>query len=102
MNLKTEVRALWAGAASRLGMPRRSSCDSTLPVQLLDEGQVQEIERPLGLSLWCVQGRLWLKQEGHAGDQVIQAGETFHAVRAGRLTILALSNACFGVDLPQP
>ncbi len=101
MELFLDVQAWWGQTTNWLSATRRDPCDSKLPVQPLDKGQVQEIERPLGLALWCVQGRLWLKHDGHAGDQVIQAGETFRAVHAGRLTILALSNACFGVDLPQ-
>jgi hypothetical protein len=41
----------------------------------------------------CLQGRLWVTQEGDWRDHLLRAGEVFLAAKAGRILISALDDA---------
>lgn len=70
-----------------------------MPVQSLSRTQMLHIERPHGETIRCVTGRLWLKHQGDPEERVIEAGQTFVASLPGRLTIMALVESTFGIDL---
>lgn len=70
-----------------------------MPAQSLSRTQMLHIERPHGETIRCVSGRLWLKHQGDPEERVIEAGQSFQASLPGRLTIMALVESTFGIEL---
>lgn len=111
-DLKLDLPDPWDNPASWLmTMPvqRMSQSEGTItqvagrmPVQSLARTQMLHIERPHGETIRCATGRLWLKHQGDPEERVIEGGQTFHAGLPGRLTIMALVESTFGIDLAKP
>ncbi len=63
------------------------------PVLRLERGAVHRIRRPLGRTITCESGALWLTFDHHPIDVVLQAGESHRCTRTTLLLIQALETA---------
>ncbi len=59
----------------------------------LPRGTTEWISRPLGRTVCCEQGTLWLTFDHQPLDVVLEAGESHHCARTTRLAIHALADA---------
>jgi hypothetical protein len=49
----------------------------------------------------CLNGTLWITQEGDLKDYVVEAGQNFWVTRSGTLVVQALENAQFKYNLNE-
>jgi hypothetical protein len=54
-----------------------------------------------GDSINCMNGRLWITQEGDLKDYVVEAGQNFWVTKPGSIVIQALDNAQFKYSLTE-
>jgi Protein of unknown function (DUF2917) len=57
---------------------------------VLAQGALQSIEDGCGSSVQCLEGALWLTQQGDTRDIVLEAGESFVLDRPGTAALQAL------------
>jgi len=62
---------------------------------VLAQGALQSIEDGRGSSVQCLEGALWLTQQGDARDIVLEAGEQATIERNGTSIVFALGDARF-------
>lgn len=51
-----------------------------------------------GMTIACLQGALWITQDGNRNDVVLEAGASFEVIDAGKVLVLALRNARFSLS----
>jgi hypothetical protein len=61
----------------------------------LARGTLQSINDARGVSVQCLQGAIWLTQQGDARDIVLEAGEQATIERNGTSIVFALGDARF-------
>ncbi|MCU0921921.1 MAG: DUF2917 domain-containing protein [Burkholderiaceae bacterium] len=61
----------------------------------LAKGTLQSIADARGVSVQCLQGAIWLTQQGDARDIVLEAGEQATIERNGTSIVFALGDAHF-------
>ena len=66
--------------------------------QRLDNGATTWIARPLGRTITCEAGTLWLTFDGEPLDLILEAGQSHHCDMASKLGIHAMSAACLAVE----
>lgn len=59
----------------------------------LQQGATEWIVRPLGCTITCEQGTLWLTFDHEPLDVVLEAGESHHCAHASKLAIHAMADA---------
>lgn len=55
--------------------------------------QILEVKTPLGVTLECLRGRIWITLDGDSRDVVLDAGQTFTVDRDQRTLVMALDEA---------
>lgn len=83
-------------AARLLSMLQRVTAigqESTPAVRQLDTGTTAWVARPLGRTVTCNTGTLWLTFDGEGLDVILEAGQTHRCAHASRLAIHALTAA---------
>jgi hypothetical protein len=63
------------------------------PAASLARGATAWVARPLGRTLRCESGTLWLTFDGEPEDVILEAGATHVCTKAGRLSVHALDAA---------
>jgi hypothetical protein len=69
-------------------------------VIVLEYRGVVPIESPVGTSIECLRGRIWITEPGEADDIVLEAGQSFKTSRGGAAVVQALRKAFVGVRAP--
>ncbi|TWO71133.1 DUF2917 domain-containing protein [Caenimonas sedimenti] len=61
----------------------------------IDKGATLVVGRAAGTSVTCVSGSLWITHDGDVKDVLLDAGDTYHSERSGRMLVhgLAASSA---------
>jgi Protein of unknown function (DUF2917) len=99
MNTALTTPAFWAGRL--LAAVRHRAAVEPAPVstpwRLAAESTVW-IARPLGRTVRCEAGTLWLTFDGEPQDLVLSPGQSLRCTRSSKLGIHALSAARFTVD----
>lgn len=60
------------------------------PTLTLQPGRALALDAACGTRVVCIDGALWLTQDGEAGDLVLAAGHSWTARRSGRIVVQAL------------
>jgi hypothetical protein len=64
----------------------------------LEAGASVRIARPMGSTVFCEAGTLWLTFDNEPQDLIVEAGQSYHCTMASGLLIHALGNARLSVD----
>lgn len=67
----------------------------------LDKNATAWIARPLGRTVSCEAGTLWLTFDGEPQDLILEAGQSHRCNKASKLCIHALTAARVSVGLPS-
>jgi hypothetical protein len=70
----------------------RSAVRPDTSVRKLARSSLVSISNPKGQEVWCVQGTLWITQDGDSKDHIVEAGNGFVADHSTPLTFYALSD----------
>lgn len=73
-----------------------------LSAEVLAKGALQRVEDGRGTWVQCLEGRLWLTQQGMLRDIVLEAGDEVQIERDGTSILSALSDARFVLLRPTP
>lgn len=71
-------------------LDRRSGQGFIRPPMAMKKNALLSIARPLGCRIDCLEGTLWITQDGDSRDTVLSAGEHHVADRGPRLIVQAL------------
>jgi hypothetical protein len=69
--------------------------DLNLAATFLKRGQLQRVQDAQGSLVLCLSGSLWLTQEGHTRDIVLEAGDEARIDNGGLSILSALRDASF-------
>jgi hypothetical protein len=81
---------------SKLFVREQSTTRAAQPVSTdlqLKRADIRQVSSPLGLTLKCVTGEVWITQDGDVRDTVLQAGEAVTLDRSQRTLVMALGDA---------
>ena len=95
MNVATLVRPIAARQRPQVlawlrWLMQRATGSCTVLVRELDNGATEWIAHPLGRTVRCEAGALWLTFDNDAEDVVLEAGESHRCAKASKLGIHAL------------
>jgi len=78
--------------AGLLELLKRSVARPAAPAaRQLDANATTWIARPLGRTITCETGTLWLTFDNESADVILEAGQSHHCTRASKLAIHALA-----------
>jgi Protein of unknown function (DUF2917) len=63
------------------------------PTQTIDKGATLVVAQPLGATVTCGNGSLWITHDGDVRDVVISAGESHTCDRASRMLVFGLETS---------
>ena len=69
--------------------------DLMLDSNLLAKGRIRRVHRPLGRRVECLNGTLWVTQDGDSRDIVLEPGDSFAFDHDGDALISALDDSRF-------
>lgn len=92
------ARFPFALPASLVALLKRAMAPADPLVQVLDQGATTWITRPLGCTVTCETGTLWLAFDGEATDVILEAGQSHRCTKASKLSVHAMSDACVTVS----
>lgn len=84
---------LLAALLAPLKRVARTSTPARAAVQKLGAGANVWIIRPLGRTITCEDGTLWLTFDNEPHDVILEAGQSHRCVKASKLLIHALADA---------
>jgi hypothetical protein len=61
---------------------------------------VVPIEGPVGTSIECLRGRIWITEPGEPDDIVLEVGQSFTISRGGVVVMQGLSQGSVGIRAP--
>jgi quercetin dioxygenase-like cupin family protein len=64
----------------------------------LESGDVLPLERATGVRLACLEGSLWITEEGEGADIVLAGGESYAIEAKGRALVQALGHSRLAVE----
>lgn len=73
--------------------PARASFYQTRAEMNFTRNQINELKMPLGVTMECLSGRVWITIDGDPRDVVLDMGESFTVDRNRRTLIMALDEA---------
>jgi hypothetical protein len=59
----------------------------------MTKAAILTVERPLGASVSCLRGSLWITHDGEPKDIVLEAGASYESDRATRMLVYALEDS---------
>ena len=83
-----------AGVLARL---QRAVVPAATVAGVLDKGATTWITRPLGYTITCEIGTLWLTFDNEPADVILEAGQSHRCAKASKLAVHALSAARMSV-----
>lgn len=63
------------------------------PTQTIDKGATLVVAQPLGATVTCSNGSLWITHDGDLRDVVISTGESHTGDRASRMLVFGLETS---------
>src|SRR5574341_851060 len=81
--------------------PESTAMNSNRLVFELDHGAVLPVQDAAGARVVCLQGDVWITEEGDGGDVVLEAGRSLNLSRNGCTVVQALHDARVALETPQ-
>lgn len=78
----------------------RSSVHQTNTEMTYTRNQIREVKTPLGVSIECLSGHVWITLDGDPRDVVLDQGQTFTVDRNQRTLVMALDEATVRCTAP--
>ena len=91
--------ALSVVAASRLfghrqrAVPQRKVDVALATSQILGKGATLVLPQPLGHTIDCLSGAVWITHDGDIKDVILERGNSYRAERPARMLVFAISEA---------
>lgn len=76
-----------------LPVSKHSRVHQTTTEITFTRNQIREVKTPLGVTLKCLSGRVWVTLDGDPRDVVLDQGQTFTVDRNQRTLVMALDEA---------
>ena len=89
----TTARFHFTLPAGLLAVLQRAVAPAAPVAGALDKGATTWITRPLGRTVTCETGTLWLTFDNKSQDVILEAGQSHRCVKASKLAIHALAAA---------
>jgi hypothetical protein len=89
----TATRFQFTLSSSLLVALQRAMAPAASGVHGLDKGATTWIARPLGRTVTCEAGTLWLTFDNESADVILEAGQSHRCAKASKLAIHALAAA---------
>lgn len=77
--------------AGLLAVLRRAGVPAAPATRVLEEGATSWITHPLGRTVTCESGTLWLTFDNEPLDMILEAGQSHRCAKASKLAIHALA-----------
>lgn len=91
----------WLHARMTAGsVQTRSRVHQTNPDMTFTRNQIREVKTPLGVTMECLSGRVWITLDGDLRDVVLDEGQTFTVDRNQRTLVMALDEATIRCTAP--
>ena len=90
----------WKKRGKRIGYPRiTNNSDRTSVVKILKKGSVLRVKgNRSGQSIRCLNGTIWLTQQGDDADKVINTGETYLSNLRSFILVEALNDSLINIS----
>lgn len=85
--------APWFRRAPAPATTRRPVAPAGPSSQLLHRNATLVVRDPMGVTVECIQGSLWLTHDGDCKDIILEAGQRYSSATRGRLLVHALEPA---------
>ncbi len=85
--------APWLRRAPAPAITRRSVAPAGPSSKLLYKNSTLVVRNPMGVTVECIQGSLWLTHDGDCKDIILEAGQRYSSATRGRLLVHALDTA---------
>ena len=85
--------APWFRRAPAPAITRRPVASAGPSSQSLHKTATLVVRNPLGVTVDCIQGSLWLTHDGDCKDIILEAGQRYSSATRGRLLVHALEPA---------
>ena len=82
--------APWFRRAPAPAITRRPVASAGPSSQLLHKNATLDVRNPMGVTVECIHGSLWLTHDGDCKDLVLAPGQCYQSERPGRLLVHAL------------
>ena len=85
--------APWFRRAPAPATTRRPVASAGPSSQSLHKTATLVVRNPMGVTVECIQGSLWLTHDGDCKDIILEAGQRYSSATRGRLLVHALEPA---------
>lgn len=85
--------APWFRRAPAPAITRRPVASAGPSSQLLHKNATLDVRNPMGVTVECIYGSLWLTHDGDCKDIILEAGQRYSSATRGRLLVHALEPA---------
>lgn len=85
--------AAWFRRAPAPATTRRPVASAGPSSQLLHKNATLVVRNPMGVTVECIQGSLWLTHGGDCKDIILEAGQRYSSATRGRPLVHALDTA---------
>ncbi|QDL55158.1 DUF2917 domain-containing protein [Rhodoferax aquaticus] len=92
----------WMGIKrADLGKDEPQGLDHVVHEMQLNRGRIREVEAPLGVTLECTAGRIWITLDHDPRDVILDPGQAFVVDRDQRTLVMALEKASVRISRPE-
>lgn len=92
--------AAWRALCAAVMHQGNTSTNPMHTVGILDKGETLALQSPVGYSIECMEGCVWVTLDGDTRDVVICSGQTYWPDRNSRALVHALDKSQVSVSLP--
>jgi hypothetical protein len=85
--------APWFRRAPAPAITRRPGASAGPSSQLLHKNATLDVRNPMGVTVECIYGSLWLPHDGDCKDIILEAGQRYSSATRARLLVHALDTA---------
>ena len=85
--------APWFRRAPAPAITRRPVASAGPSSQFLHKNATLDVRNPMGVTVECIHGSLWLTHDGDCKDIILEAGQRYSNATRGRLLVHALEPA---------
>jgi hypothetical protein len=85
--------APWFRRAPAPAITRRPVASAGPSSQLLHKNATLDVRNPMGVTVECIYGSLWLTHDGDCKDIILEAGQRYSSATRARLLVHALDTA---------
>jgi hypothetical protein len=80
--------------------PARAKVHTTCAEMTFNRNQIREVKHPLGITIECTSGQVWITLDNDPRDVVLAKGQTFTVDRDKRTLVMALYEATVRCTTP--